>query len=351
MTDLPYIVFSEALYGDNIRGMIIDVTGKNMKDLILKGKHKFAFSAYSPEVASIDNFYYVIQNGVLINTVNKELNHLEELYDVGKFGCKNFIEYLEILYYHILDFKKARKKEKKGKEKGKEKNPASLLREFKDSEFSGFQPIDFQNFMSALERGFTSKSEFERAEKLGIEHKNEFDKYVESGYKSYEEYLKAQEEGFETKEEFYKAEKYGIDEKDTFETFIDKYEKPYIQEAKDIEEDAIKAFQEERYTDFFQMQFMVAKKYTKMLYDKIVDDKGQELKDLKINQYLNRIEQELGRELEITKNIEEWLSLKNQVDRDLRKVDRNMAEELDQFILNYKNKIIEEFRNYNQDHL
>jgi hypothetical protein len=45
------------------------------------------------------------------------------------------------------------------------------------------------------------------------------------------------------------------------------------------------------------------------------------------------------------------LSLKNQIDQGLRKVDRNMAKEFDQFILNFKNKITKEFRKYNQDQL
>jgi hypothetical protein len=342
MTDLPYIIFSNPLYGDNVKGKIIDLSGKNMVDLIKKGKFKFAFSAYTPEIQSMNNFFYLIQEGTIINATDKEIHFLEEFYHIKDFGCETFFEYLEILYYNVFDHTKKKKKE------GKD-SPKVLLQDFKDSEFYGNETENFEIFMNARKKNFDSKSEFERAEKLGIESKEEFNEFINSGYKSYEDYLKAQEEGFEEKEEFYKAEKFGITNKENYEDFKQKYYIPYIQKVENTKEDAIKAFQEERYSDFFQMQYIIAQKYTKMLYEKLIGKKPELMKDLKIKEMLNEIEQSLGSDLDFARGIDKWIQLKSQIEQNEQVVDRKMAEEFEKFILNYKNGLIEEFKNLNQN--
>ncbi len=346
MNDIPDIIFTSNPSSGNVnRGTFITVSCRQFVKLLKKENSKLIFSGYSPSLKKKEYPMFLLKEGFIINAISRDTQFLEKFFNIEQLNCNDIYEYLEIKFYKIRPPYYLYPSDSSG-DIFRDKKAGDILREFKESNYYGVEIDSFKQFIKGKMHFFDNKQEFVHATRLGIDYKEEYDAFKQSGYQNYNDYLEAKEGDFEDRTDYYKAKELGLKTYKEYLDFLNKGFKDYLDKIKEIDSDAKKAYREGRREDYVRLKYLSSEKRGEVLYYKIFDREISQKNELNLTQIISAIEEKLNVKLSFNDALNNWRIKRNDIVHEHLKIDKNTVEEAMNFFKDYDTKLDELFSSW-----
>lgn len=315
MVNLPQILFTDPPTGNFHR---IFVYPQDFFDLLKNRNMKHAYSAYTPQHKNSQFALYIADGGFVIAMITRFSEYLKKL--IPK-DFDDFYVYLEATFHQIKSMEE--------------------FDNYKQSEYYSITREGYQEYVEAMELGFSSKTEYREAKSHGITDYNNYREYKTSGM-GYNDFIGAKKGGFTNKQEYREAKKLGI----TSLKELDEYKKhkfdPYLEKIEVIRTDALEAYNLKRYEEFLRLEYLLAEKLVEVLYYKTYDVELSQDKEEKLAGILESLGKKLNRQFRGAE-LDNWRRERNLVVHEHKKIDEATAKNVKQFFNNFYSEIIKDF--------
>lgn len=315
MVNFPQLIFTDPPTGNFHR---IFVFPQDFLDLLKIRDMKFAYSAYTPQHKDSEFALYFADGGFIIAMITRDREYLKKI--IPK-DFDDFYKYLEASFHQIKSMEE--------------------FSNYKQSEYYSVIRGGYQEYVEAMELGFSSKNEYRDAKSRGITDYKHYREYKDSGM-GYNDFIGAKKGGFTNKQEYGEAKKLGI----TSLKELDDYKKhrfdPYLEKIEVIRTDALEAYNLKRYEEFVRLEYLLAEKLVEALYYKTYDVELNQDKEEKLAEILESLGKKLNRQFRGAE-LDNWRRERNLVVHEHKKIDEATAKNVKQFFDNFYSEIIKDF--------
>ena len=315
MVKLPLIIFTEAPSRNYPH---IFVYPQDFFDLIQNLNMNYIHSAYVPHTKNADLALYFTNGGFIITMSTRDRNFLKKI--IPK-DFDDFYAYLETIYYGIKSMEEFNK--------------------YKQSEYYTVDRGGYEEYLKANELGFSSKNEYQEAKSHGITDYKYFQEYKASDM-GYSDFVKAKEGGFINKKQYTEAKRLGIASIKELNEYKKHRFDPYLGKIEEIRQDALEAYEIQRYEEFLRLEYLLAEKLVETLYFKAYEKELDQNQEEKIGEILQSIGKKLNRQYNIAE-LDNWRRERNLVVHEHKKIDKTSAQKVKQFFDTFYSEILKDF--------